>query len=204
MNTLVRHPIPHFLRSALCALAFGAAAFAQADTYRHGASGFECPDQLAGFTRTGVDDYESKEPGLGVACKYQLARDLFVDVYIYTAGMESVPKDVNDPLILQLHAQTLREIEQFAQMRGEQPQRLRDAKLEVSTDAGPVSVLYDSFLIDSKSGRRNTWVWLWTARNHVMKIRMTRPPSGNPDPNVVREFYETVVRMAGSHGEPAR
>jgi hypothetical protein len=34
------------------------------------------------------------------------------------------------------------------------------------------------------------------SRKHVMKIRMTGPSSGDPDPKHVREFYETIVRMA--------
>lgn len=180
------------------ALALSITRLVEADPYQHRESGFECPDHLASFARIGVDDYESKHPGLGIACKYRLQNDLFADIYIYTAGMSTVPADVTDPLISRLRGQTLREIEEFSQSRGEQVRKMNETILEVRTDRGPVPVLYDSFVISAPNGTRNTWLWLWTARNHVMKIRMTRPPSGDPDPKLVREFYETVVRMAAS------
>jgi hypothetical protein len=169
-----------------------------AESYQHGASGFECPDDIAGFSRVSVDDYEPTSPGLGVACKYRLQRDLYADVYIYTAGLGAVPADIMHPTIVQLREQTLREINQFAESHGEQPRKLSAATLNVDTGRGVVAVFYDSFVIGSPNGTRNTWVWLWTARNHVMKIRMTRPPSGDDDPEKLREFYESVVRMAAN------
>ena len=168
-----------------------------ADPYRHDASGFECPDELAGLTRVRVDNYENEHPGLGIACKYRLLGDLFADVYIYTAGLKVVPSDVTHPSMSALRAQTVKEIEEFAQSRGEHVRKLNEAIIQVDTGGGPISVFYNSFVITSTNGAaRNTWLWLWTARKHVMKIRMTRPPAGDPDPKYVREFYETVVRMA--------
>lgn len=108
---------------------------AGAEPYRHPASGFECPDDLAGFTRTGVDDYETRDPRLGVACKYQFQKDLYADVYIYTAGLSPVPSEPTHPLMLQLHDQTLKEIAQYAESRGEQPRRLNEATLKVESSS---------------------------------------------------------------------
>ena len=184
--------------SLLVVLWLGAFGPAIAEPYLHAPSGFECPDQVAGFTRVGIDDYESKQRGLGVACKYQVRKDLFADVYLFTAGLNTVPADISDPVMLQLRGQTVSEIEQYAQSRGEQSRKVNATTLTVQTDRGPVQVFYDSFVISSPNGARNTWMWLWTARKHVMKIRMTRPPAGDVDPKMVREFYESIVRLAAS------
>lgn len=171
---------------------------AHAEPFHHKASGFECPDDVAGFTRVGIYDYESQHPGLGVACKYYFQPHLVADVYIYTAGMASVPAQSTHPVMLQLRAQTVKEIEQYAESRGEQPRKTEGATLEIQTKRGPVAVLHDGFVISAGNATRETWVWLWTARNHIMKIRMTRPPSAEPAPAKMREFYEAIVRMAAN------
>lgn len=169
---------------------------ASGETFRHTASGIECPDEVAGFRRTEVQDFESRQPGLGVACKYQLKSDLFADVYIFKGGVANIPADISHPLIVQLREQTLNEIAQAAQMRGELARRGTSARLNVQTEQGPVAVYYDALIVSSPRASRNTFVWLWTARNHVLKIRMTLPSSGDLDLKIWREFYETVVRLS--------
>jgi len=172
---------------------------ASSETFRHAASGIECPDELAGFTRTGVQDFESRQPGLGVACKYQFRNELFADVYIYTGGVANVPSDISHPLIARIREQTLREIAQAAETRGEQAHRGTAATLSVQTGQGPVAVYYDTLTISSAGPTsRNTFLWLWTARNHVLKIRMTVPGSGSLDLRVWQGFYEAVVRLAAA------
>jgi hypothetical protein len=169
---------------------------AAGETFRHAASGIECPDEVAGFQRTEIQDFESKQPGLGIACKYQFKNDLYADVFIFKGGVANIPTDISHPLIVGLREQTLREIEQAAQARGERARRGTAAKGNVQSEKGPIAVYYDALIISSPSGSRNTFVWLWTARNHVMKIRMTLPASGNLDLKTWREFYEAVVRSA--------
>lgn len=185
------------LRSGLL-LALVAAGGAGAQPYQHQPSGFECADQVAGFARIAVIDYEAQHPGLGAACKYRLRNDVIADVYIYTAGLSPVPRETLHPAMLQLRAQTVSEIEQFAESRGERARRTESATLQVETPRGKADVLYDAFVITSPQEARHTWLWLWSARGHVMKIRMTRRPDAEPDPARVREFAEAVVRTAAN------
>ena len=185
------------LRAGLL-LALLAASGAGAQPYRHEPSGFECADQVAGFARIAVIDYEAQHPGLGAACKYRLRNDVIADVYIYTAGLAPVPQETLHPAMLQLRAQTVSEIEQFAVSRGERARKTESATLQVETPRGRADVLYDAFVITTPQDARHTWLWLWSARGHVMKIRMTRRPDAEPDPARVREFAETVVRTAAN------
>lgn len=185
------------LRAGLL-LALVAAGGAGAQPYQHKPSGFECADQVAGFARIAVIDYEAQHPGLGAACKYRLQNDIIADVYIYTAGLAPVPRETLHPAMLQLRAQTVSEIEQFAGSRGERARRTESATLQVETPRGKADVLYDAFVITTPQDARHTWLWLWSARGHVMKIRMTRRPDAPPDAAKVREFAEAVVRSAAN------
>jgi len=185
-------------RVLLVILAVGAMHGASAQPFQHKPSGFECADQVAGFMRIAVIDYEAQHPGLGAACKYRLQNDVIADVYVYTAGMSPVPHETLHPTMLQLRAQTVSEIEQFAESRGERARRTESATLQVETRAGKTNVLYDAFVITSPQEARHTWLWLWSARGHVMKIRMTRRPDAEPNAAKVREFAEAVVRTAAN------
>jgi hypothetical protein len=122
---------------------------AGAEPYQHKPSGFECADQFGGFARIAVIDYEAQHPGLGAACKYRLRNDMIADVYIYTAGLSPVPHETMHPAMLQLRAQTVGEIEQFAESRGERARKTESATLQVETRAGGTAVLYDAFVITS-------------------------------------------------------
>jgi hypothetical protein len=183
---------------AFLLVVIAAAGQAAADPYQHAASGFECADQVAGFARVSVVDYEAQYPGLGVACKYRLQDGFFADVYIYSAGLRPVPREATHPALQRLHAQTVQEIEQYAASRGEQARPTESATLQIDTAGGAVPVLYDAFVIDSPQGMRQTWLWLWSARGHVMKIRMTRFSEIEADPAKPREFLQAVVRTAAN------
>jgi hypothetical protein len=180
----------------LAAVALVTASGAAAQPYQHKPSGFECADQVAGFARTAVVDYEAQNPGLGAACKYQWRNEVIADVYIYTAGLSPVPRETLHPTMLRLRGQTVNEIERYAESRGERARKTESATLQVETRAGKTDVLYDAFVITTPQDARHTWLWLWSARGHIMKIRMTRRPDAEPDAAKVREFAEAVVRTA--------
>ena len=171
---------------------------AGAQPYQHKPSGFECAEQVAGFARVAIVDYEAQHPGLGAACKYRLQNDLIADVYVYTAGLSPVPHETLHPAMQQLRAETVTEIEQYAEARGERARKTESATLQVETSRGKADVLYDAFVITTPQDARHTWLWLWSARGHVMKIRMTRRPDAAPYAAKVREFAEAVVRTAAN------
>ena len=182
----------------LAALTLVVASGAGAQPYQHKPSGFECAEQVAGFARVAIIDYEAQHPGLGAACKYRLQNDIIADVYVYTAGLSPVPHETLHPAMQQLRAETVTEIEQHAESRGERARKIESATLQVQTPRGNADVLYDAFVITTPQDARHTWLWLWSARGHVMKIRMTRRPDAAPDAAKVREFAEAVVRTAAN------
>lgn len=178
------------------ALLFPAAVLA-AEAYRHAPSGIECPAELARFTLAEVYDYEPQRPGQGVSCTY-VANDApyGADIYIFSNGLKSVPTDIANPAVVQLRERTLRDIEQSARSHGETARIVDQAIVTADTARGPVAVYYDAFTITAPKVPLTTWLWLWTSRNHFIKIRMTRAGQGSLSPRRAREFFEAAARLA--------
>lgn len=168
-----------------------------ADTYRHAPSGFECLPEIAGFNLTEVHDYEVEYPGQGVSCTYVAQSAPYgAQIYIFNEKLTNVPADITHPIVVQLRERTLKDIERSAQAHNETARNAEHAVLTVEMPRGRVSAYYDAIIITAASGTRTTWAWLWTARNHFIKIRMTRAAPGSLSPRRAREFFEAVARLA--------
>ena len=173
-----------------------AAVVAAADLYRHVPSGLDCLPEIAGFTLQTVYEDEKAYPGHGVTCAY-VAPQYGAHIQIFNEKLPSVPADINHPAFVQLHDRTLRDIERTAQSHNETARLMDHAVLNVDTARGPIPVYYDAYVVESpKLGTRTEWAWLWTSRNHFVKIRMTRVGTGSLSPRRAREFFDAVVRLA--------
>jgi hypothetical protein len=170
---------------------------ALAEPITHTASGMAFPENVAGFERTRVEDYESKHPGLGFSYSYRAGTGVFATVYVYTAGSSAVPSDINHPALRKLREQTIREIVEFARSRGETVKQAIQSTVNVRTSRGDVPVLFDGFTVDApKTGPRSTYAWLWTSRGHFLKVRVTRLGESEPDQRQVISFVEAMVQLA--------
>lgn len=177
--------------AALLALA---SALAHAQPYVHAQSQIAFPDEIAGVPRRGVQDYEAQQPGLGVSVRYELMRELRADVYVYTGGLKKVPAELTDPAIVQRRRQTDQEIITYAKTQGADIRKTASATQHVQTSRGLVPVFYDAYEGAYPSGPIVSYVWLWPARNHLVKIRISHPATAS-DPTTVRDFVEAVVRL---------
>jgi hypothetical protein len=158
------------------------------------ATGLEFPGELAAFRRFSVQDYESKHRGLGFSYGYRNEVGYTATVYLYTNDVPEVPTKVTDPAVSKLRAQTIEEIRKYSADRRETARHTAAEMLNVETYRGAVPVLFDAFSIDSPTNPRTSLLWLWTARGHFIKIRM----SGNAqalEQSLVKPFYEAVVRL---------
>ena len=170
------------------------AAPTHAQPVTHAPTGITLPEEIAGFKRTNYQDYESKQPGLGVGYNYNNGSGAVATVYIYTAGQSNIPSGVDGPLLSRMREQTVREIVEFAKGRNELPEPLSQRRLMVKTASADIPVLFDAFVITSPAGARDTMAWLWGARGHFVKIRITRLPKGELPQPQMEAFYEFVVR----------
>ena len=82
---------------------------AQTNSYRHPATGLVFPDSVEGIVRGNVNDFEGKNPGLGVSVPYDRP-GITVTVYIYTFGFKSIPNDLSSPALKNHFAQVMQDI----------------------------------------------------------------------------------------------
>lgn len=184
------------ISSALLGLVAFAGVALAADPFRHNASGFECLRDIAGWTFTRVHEYEPAYPGQGVSCTYVAPDAPYgAQVYVFNDRVANVPADIGHPLVSQLRDRTLRDIERSAQSHGETARAVDHSIVNIDTPRGRVLAYYDALIITTPTGTRTTWSWLWTARNHFIKVRMTRAGPGTLHPRRAREFFEAVVRL---------
>lgn len=169
-------------------------AAAAAEPYVHPPTQVVFPDEIAGLPRGTIMDYEAKSPGLGVSVRYQRQFELRADVFVYNFTLPSIPADLQHPLMARLRQNTDREIVAAVQKLGGGTRRGESLTLAVETPGGQVPVFFDSYVAIYPTGVESTFVWLWPARNHFFKIRLTRKP-GDHDPKSVRDFYEAIVRL---------
>jgi hypothetical protein len=160
----------------------------------HQRTGISFPDEIAGFERIGVKDFEALRPGFGFSYVYRTADGVTASVYVYTAGLPRVPDDLAHPVFAFVREQTVREVLQVAQSRGESARATWEETIKVSSQRGEVPVLSDGFIISAPAGPRNSFVWLWPARGHFIKIRMTSEAAGERDARQIRLFCESMVR----------
>jgi hypothetical protein len=190
VNGRLLQPFLTLVLALACACLAPAAA---ADPYVHPPTRLVFPDEIAGLQRGDVQDYEAKHAGLGVSVRYERPREIRADVYLYTAGLAQVPADVDHPIMVKLRQQTDREIVSFQKGKGVEARRVESRTLAVDTARGAVPVYFDAYEIGYPAGLAS-YVWLWSARNHIVKIRLTRA-GGEPEPRTVREFAGAVVRL---------
>ena len=164
----------------------------------HQPTGITMPGEIAGFKRLSYQDFEAKQPGLGAGYHYNNGQGAVATVYIYTAGQAAIPSGVDSPLVARLREQTLREIIDFAKQRNELTEHLSQRRLLVKAESADIPVLFDTLTITGPTGARDTLAWLWGARGHFLKIRMTRLPKGELPQSQIEAFYEFVVRSSAN------
>lgn len=183
------------IRAALVVLSL-ASAGSYAQPLTHQPTGIVLPEEIAGFRRTSHRDYEASQAGLGTGYNYNNGTGAVATVYIYTAGQTDIASGIGSPLMARLREQTLREIVEFAKSRAEITEHLAHHRLQVKAEGGDIPILFDVLTITGPSGTRDTLLWLWGARGHFLKIRMTRLPKGELPQAQIEAFYEFVARNA--------
>jgi hypothetical protein len=61
--------------------------------------GLSIPDRIGSLVYRQTVDFESKSPGLGYALRFSGRPDWQVDVYLYDAGLKTLPADVGSPVL---------------------------------------------------------------------------------------------------------
>ncbi|MBS1170544.1 MAG: hypothetical protein H6R01_1462 [Burkholderiaceae bacterium] len=160
----------------------------------HAASGIAFPEVVGAFKYIGARHFEAQHPGLGSAYGYRSGFGTTATVYVYTAGLKDIPTSVDHPSMSRLREQTKNEIRQHGQSRGALVHQSHDGALPIKLNNGSeVRVLFDRFeFIHGNGDNEDNMLWLWTARGHVVKIRM----SDNRSTEQSLDFVKAVLALS--------
>lgn len=174
-----------------------------AEPVTNSVTGITYPDSIAGFDRMSFHDYEKEHPGLGYSYGYATPfspgnpKRITATVYAYTLGKNEIPTQVTHPAMTQLRAQTLKEIRDYAQNKSTGTLELvRSETLKVRTPKGDIAVLMDGFNRTQDGVMSSSWLFLWSAREHFMKIRMSASGKADKPSSEVVAFVEQIVRIS--------
>ncbi|HEY3431576.1 MAG TPA: hypothetical protein VGK09_03405 [Rhodocyclaceae bacterium] len=174
---------------------FLGASLAVAEPIVNVSTGLSFPDSIAGYERVGVTDFESKKPGVGFSYTYRSAEGVSASIYVFNLQLAQIPSDIDSPLIAAVRKAATDDIAQVAATRGYSLRLPFSATASVKTSKGVTKVTYDMFRIPAAFGG-NTFTWIWPARNHIFKIRLTPSASGELNTELMQEFYQAVVRLS--------
>lgn len=158
-------------------------------------TGVAFPDSIAGYERIGVNDFESKKPGLGFSYVYRSAEGVTASIYVFNLQQAQIPSDIEAPLITAVRKATADDIAQVAAAKGYSAKSTFTTIVPVNTNMGVAKVTFDMFRIPAPFGG-NTFTWIWPARNYIFKVRLTPSTSAEINTQLMQQFYQAVVRLS--------
>lgn len=164
-----------------------------ADAVIHLPTRIAFPDEIAGFTRGREVDYESKNPGTGFSYGYNRKPNMVATVYVYSGGQCPVAPGTGGA-VAKMREQTIGEIRQVWSKQGMSVQALLNEVVQFKGEKGDVGVLFDLFEV--RETAQATMLWLWAARGHFIKVRLTNVAPRQGDDEMARAFVAELVRLA--------
>jgi hypothetical protein len=141
--------------------------------YQHPATGMVFTDQLAGMTKVQVTDFEKKQPGLGTSIGYN-GVGVTATIYIYTAGLKSVPATLDAPLVRSHFNQVVGDVIKAGEMGYyDDVKVISENVVFLRPDQAGAKALRASFSYAQNSVDRLSNLYLLAYKNHFLKIRFT-------------------------------
>lgn len=158
---------------------------AKADKPAISADALESEDIEVDFPE--VENWEKSSPQtfpvaeLGYAVNYSSETAGRVTVYVYNAGLKTISADISDKRVKEEIEKTKRELRMVAEAGVYE--NLKEIKSETINLKGKTGLksLYALFTFNVKGSALTSEIYLFTYKNHFIKIRATRPKeSGEP------------------------
>lgn len=182
---------------------------AQAQDLRHAPSGLVLPVKVSDFERASVTDYETQAPGLGFAYRYRgagAASGTNFVLYVYNLRLAQIPSDLADPKFGQIRQMTRQEIAQTARSRDLSPRSVAGGTLSFGEAPAQRQALFDGFVLESRlssdspkddsAAARNRgyeFAALWSAKNHFIKLKVSRSEQSKLGPEQVRALVQELL-----------
>lgn len=179
---------------------FVAGACMAADDYVHPPTKVTLPATIGEFVRGDVTDFESEQPGQGVGVLYEWPEAYRATLFIYTAGLQGLEMDLKSPAVISERDLSVRGV--LAQAQSREPRALSalsrkafSATMQAPTTPEKTPVYWDQFIVYPGGQATNDSLFIWVAKGHIWKARLTRLPSqANTNSNTFKFLTELVQR----------
>lgn len=164
-------PGRRLLHGALAALVVSAAALGVAEA-AVSFYGLNFPDRVENAQIGETHDFESTDPGLGYAVRYDKP-GWTVDIYIYNLGRSGIPSDLDSKVVKAQLAQAKGDI--FAlEKQGTYARVKRTGSSTLKDHAGHVRFLCESFsYVNGETGKVDSFLCLTSWNDKFVKYRLT-------------------------------
>jgi hypothetical protein len=196
------------LISSVLALAlFWTAHDSAAEPYRHPATGLLFPDRFAAMEKAGIRDFERENPGFGTSVSYN-APGITVTIYLYTAGLKSVPSNLASPVMRRHFAEVVGEVIGAGKRGGYYSNVKKISEEEVSLGAPHAEprALLATFSYVQSGRERLSKLYLMGYKNHFLKVRFTYDKSVRSGAEETHKQFlrELTTMIQGKAGAPNR
>jgi hypothetical protein len=157
---------------------------------REEAIGIDFPQKLGEFTLKGRTQFP--QPGDGAAIAYE-ASDVRGAVYVYNAGIASIPNGVGDPVLHRHFLETGAALQRAAKQSSGQVTARQRQTISAFPGCGP-QFLWRSDEISMGGNGVLTRTYLTGYKNHFVKLRVTHPAESA---KAADEFVQQARRLLG-------
>lgn len=182
------------------ALALFAGSCFASDDYVHKPTKVKLPARINEFVRGEPKDFDSVQPGQGVGVPYEWPGTYTSTLFIYTVGASSsTPLSIESAAVAAERDHAVEDLLAVARSRAPIATSANARKSFSLTWQAPTSpdktpVLWDQFIVYIDGRATNDTLFIWVAKGHIWKARLTRVP-GTPAPSIV-PFVTSLVQLS--------
>ena len=169
----------------------------RAEDFVHAPTGVKLPEEILGFVRGEVTDFEKDNPGQGMSIGYRRPGEHSATLTIYTGSLYPFPISLDDPAIAEIRKSTVDVI--LARAKNREPRdiaansRHTQSSQFIVAEAGNTPVLIDMFIVYIGGLATNDMLFLWLAKDHLWKLRVTKERGAKESPVA---FTKALVQLS--------
>jgi hypothetical protein len=135
----------------------------------------------------------------GIVLLYSSPRRVWLTVYVYDAGLSSVPEQLASPAVSTAFDHAVREIKSLVESGRAKSIKLDDLPPNLVKPEGcGREYLLKQLEIEFSHGRNSSYIFLTTVRGSFVKVRLSHEAENTGAPAVVSSFFAELSRVLGS------
>lgn len=163
-------------------------------------TGVSLPSNVLGFARGEETDFEATIPFGGTAVKFELPGKATATLYAYKLNVSPLPQSIKDASASSERDQVVQGVLNVARGQDQNAPSANSRKLMsafIKTKNNPETpVSLDSFVVYPGGRATNNVLFMWVARSHIWKLRLTHVPGEQSDAPIPFAFFLVDATLA--------